>query len=220
MRFNIPDELQDKGGIYIITNTVDQRVYIGRTRNLFKRYQSHSCALKRGSHQNLFLQFFVCCYSVDRLEFSLLEICGSKKAVERELHYQVQHRSMLVGHGFNITACGVERPPYDSGLSLNYDVLNRISKLFNPKKLMYVESTERVLRESINSLYRERSILNDKVLRLQARLEAKKQKVSILEELNRKQAEQLKTLQPGRSPAKKRQKALSSPVAKQMTLFG
>lgn len=48
----------NKGGIYQISNTLDDRVYIGSTRTLRDRYRHHRRQLVKGVNPSILLQKF------------------------------------------------------------------------------------------------------------------------------------------------------------------
>ena len=86
-------------GIYIITNTIDSRVYIGECNNFYKRYGRHRSSLKRNKHCNKKLQNFVNKYGLDCLKFDILEI-ASENLIDLEIQYIKKYNS--IENGFNI----------------------------------------------------------------------------------------------------------------------
>lgn len=58
-----------RAGLYAIVNLVNQKVYIGRTRNVWDRYLEHGRALERGAHANSHLQSSYAKYGKDNFEF-------------------------------------------------------------------------------------------------------------------------------------------------------
>ncbi len=116
----------EKGGIYMITNTIDERVYIGQAQHFYKRYLYHRANLKAGKHPNLLLQNFVLDHSVDELEFSVLEVTRYLDA--REMHYIELYKSIFVGHGFNIAKCNIKTAGFDEKFRLNSLYLHYIKK--------------------------------------------------------------------------------------------
>jgi group I intron endonuclease len=99
MKF-VPEYSKRKlNGIYIIRNTVDQRVYIGECTNFYKRYSRHKSQLLNNKHFNIKLQNFVNKYGIDTLEFDILEIVDTNR-IEREMYYIKLYNS--INNGFNI----------------------------------------------------------------------------------------------------------------------
>lgn len=62
-----------KKGIYIIKNKVNNKVYIGQSKNLGQRYASHIRRIKTKTHYNEILQRAFEKYGIDNFEYSILE---------------------------------------------------------------------------------------------------------------------------------------------------
>jgi group I intron endonuclease len=77
-----------KSGIYIITNTANDKIYIGSAFNLSSRMASHKYTLKNNKHKNPHLQSAYNLYGEDKFLFEILEFVEDKnKILEREQHY-------------------------------------------------------------------------------------------------------------------------------------
>ena len=74
-----------KGGIYIIRNIIDERIYIGSAKSLYGRYNDHKSNLKKNNHCNIKLQRFYNKYGKYSLQISILEYCNNY--IEREQFY-------------------------------------------------------------------------------------------------------------------------------------
>lgn len=75
-------------GIYIIKNKITNKVYIGQSKKLDKRYDSHLYRLKRKEHHNEILQRAFDKYSIVNFEFSILEeIIDEQLLNEREKYW-------------------------------------------------------------------------------------------------------------------------------------
>jgi group I intron endonuclease len=61
-------------GIYQIRNLLNDKVYIGSSQELKKRWSSHRSALRRNSHPNKHLQNSVNLYGEDSFSFEILQI--------------------------------------------------------------------------------------------------------------------------------------------------
>jgi hypothetical protein len=125
MKFNVDKADKEKRGIYIITNKVDERVYIGQAQNFYRRYLDHRANLKAGTHANPLLQNFVLEFSIDELEFSVLEIT---RLLARETHYIEEYKAVFVGYGFNIARCDIQTSGFDEKFRLNSLYLHYIKK--------------------------------------------------------------------------------------------
>ena len=78
-----------KSGVYKITNTQNNRVYIGSAKEFKRRWKQHAWALMRNKHSNSFLQSDYNKCGKDVFVFEILELIdGSKeKRIERENHF-------------------------------------------------------------------------------------------------------------------------------------
>lgn len=130
MKFTVESENREKCGIYMIRNSVDERVYIGQAVNFYKRFLGHRALLVSGNHPNDLLKDFVKDHSIDCLEFTVLECTG--KLGQRERHYIKKYKSICKDHGFNIDRCGISFNEFGSGYTLN-----TVNQLSTKKKLQY-----------------------------------------------------------------------------------
>ena len=75
-------------GIYLISNTIDNRVYIGSAIDLHRRLYHHKYYLKKGKHHNIHLQRFYDKYGLKCLIFEVIEEVGDEnKLIEREQYF-------------------------------------------------------------------------------------------------------------------------------------
>lgn len=74
MNYNINKKI--KSGVYVITNSIDSRIYIGSSKDLKKRYCYHKSDLIKKKHINRHLQYFVNKYGIETLDFILLDECS------------------------------------------------------------------------------------------------------------------------------------------------
>lgn len=73
-------------GIYKLYNTVNEKFYIGSSKDIDKRIQKHKQQLKRNKHYNRHLQFSWNKYG-DVFEYEILETCSIELLIEREQFY-------------------------------------------------------------------------------------------------------------------------------------
>ena len=78
-----------ESGVYVICSILDNRVYVGSSCNIPRRFRCHISSLLRGTHHNKHLQRFVDKYGIKSLRFGILEVCVPKKHVliNREQYY-------------------------------------------------------------------------------------------------------------------------------------
>ena len=74
-------------GIYKIQSKLDNRYYIGSSINIHKRWKEHKYELNNNRHSNSKLQNFVNKYSLDSLEFNIIEECSKKELLSKEQNY-------------------------------------------------------------------------------------------------------------------------------------
>jgi len=75
------------GHVYKISNSVDDRVYIGSTVNLNRRWLEHRRDLSNNRHGNAHLQNFVNKYGLNSLIFEILDECDNSNLLTREQYY-------------------------------------------------------------------------------------------------------------------------------------
>lgn len=98
MKFKVSNENKNLSGIYIITNTINKKVYIGSTIKFRQRFIHHNSKLRSNKHENERLQNFVNKYGIHTLTFSILHICEPDKKEEIEQYYM----DLYYPNGFNI----------------------------------------------------------------------------------------------------------------------
>jgi len=89
-------------GIYKITNTKNNKIYIGSSVDVKKRNEKHFWMLKKGIHDNKFLQSS---YNRDGKEsfiFDTIEMCDKKDLVEKENYYILKNKSNDMNFGYNL----------------------------------------------------------------------------------------------------------------------
>lgn len=97
----------NKCGIYMIKNTINEKIYIGMTRSSFtQRLKEHNNLLKTNKHHNIHLQNSFNKYSVNSFEFIVLEVISKfennlKYFLERE-DYFMHHNDALSENGYNL----------------------------------------------------------------------------------------------------------------------
>jgi len=71
-------------GIYVISNLIDDRVYVGSAVSLAHRKGTHYFQLKNNKHCNSHLQNFVNKYGLEKLRFNIVELCDKEDLIKRE----------------------------------------------------------------------------------------------------------------------------------------
>ena len=94
--------------IYVITNNVNDKIYVGSTKDMDKRKARHLRDLKRGKHHNTYLQRSVEKYGLGRFEFTVLEeVQDTSDLFDREEYWisklTPEYNIGSVGGGDNLT---------------------------------------------------------------------------------------------------------------------
>ena len=89
--------------IYSITNTINQKIYIGLTRrdNPYDRWKEH---IQKSNKPEYAIHRAMYKYGVDNFKFRVLEECDSSKVEEREIHYIKKFNTFF--EGYNSTSGG------------------------------------------------------------------------------------------------------------------
>jgi len=74
-------------GIYKIVNKINNKFYLGSSKNLEKRWIQHKSNLEKDNHINIILQRAWNKYGQNNFEFIILESCEESKLFEREQFY-------------------------------------------------------------------------------------------------------------------------------------
>lgn len=100
---NVPDDFKNKAGIYCITNTVNNKVYIGKSLNIHARLKNHiyflntKCLKQENSH---FIRAWYK-YKPENFICSILEECSVDIIASRELHWMQHFMSTDPLKGYN-----------------------------------------------------------------------------------------------------------------------
>lgn len=90
-------------GIYKITCNQNNKVYIGQSTSIKRRWAQHRRDLKNNNHYNQYLQRAYNKYGEESFEYEILELCPAEKLNEREKFYIKLFDSFQ--NGFN-SDCG------------------------------------------------------------------------------------------------------------------
>lgn len=85
-------------GIYKITNQINNKVYIGSSINLEKRWVNHKCLLKNLKHSNAKLQRAVNKYGLNNFIFEIILVCESDELLKFEQYYIDLFTSYKLGY--------------------------------------------------------------------------------------------------------------------------
>lgn len=89
-------------GIYKITNTINQKSYIGQSLNIEERWKRHKWYQVKYAKYPLYLAFNK--YGIDKFQFEILEECSRDQLDEREMFYISKYDTY--NNGYNQTLGG------------------------------------------------------------------------------------------------------------------
>lgn len=89
-------------GIYKITNTIDNRCYIGKSIDLKRRIRKHKAYLKSESHHNIHLQRAYNKYGLENFRFEIIEKCDEDNLDYLEMFYIQKYDAFEYGYNMNL----------------------------------------------------------------------------------------------------------------------
>lgn len=118
--------------IYKITNIKSNKVYIGQTNNVIRRFSNHKSKLKRGVHSNAHLQSAWNKYGEEAFKFTILENFNPILNFDinnMEKYYIAKYQATNPEFGYNKKVGG------EGGGSPCFETRRKLSKLNKGKKL-------------------------------------------------------------------------------------
>ncbi len=102
--------------IYQIRNIANNKIYIGSTNNVRKRWNNHRSKLNNGKHENQYLQLAWQKYGENSFEFTIIEEVNDNKRIEREIYYLNKKKSYERNIGYNFD----KNPTDKSGINNSF----------------------------------------------------------------------------------------------------
>jgi group I intron endonuclease len=101
-----------KTGIYTITNTITNHIYVGAASDILKRLNQHLLGLRRNNHDNDYLQNSFNKYKEESFIFETLEECNKKYLYSQEHYWCNMLNTHNKSFGFNL------KPTHPDNISL------------------------------------------------------------------------------------------------------
>jgi group I intron endonuclease len=99
---------QPISGIYCIECLINNKKYIGKSKNIKKRLSKHQTMLKKNTHENKHLQSAYNKYGKENFSFYILEECEESEVSEKEKYYIKIFKTKDREFGYNCTDGGEE----------------------------------------------------------------------------------------------------------------
>lgn len=141
MKFNIPDYLKYKMGIYAIINNITGKSYIGSAVSLKERFWLHDCLIRADRHDNSHLQRSYNKYGAENFSMELMELVKDKKdLIQREQFYIDLFEAANPELGYNL------RPIANSniGTKRTQDSKDKVSRT-NGRKILKLDLDENII---------------------------------------------------------------------------
>lgn len=123
-------------GIYIIKNLINNKVYIGQSRDIYRRWRQHKHLAKSYKGNKNYLYNSMQKYGIENFKFSILKECKVEELNEMEIYYIKKYKSLISENGYNIYS---DNFYLANSSKINENKLKSIIKLLKDKKLTKVE---------------------------------------------------------------------------------
>ena len=100
-------------GIYSITNTLNNKRYIGYSIDIQRRWTTHKRDLKNNKHENSHLQNAYNKYGENAFEFEIIEECTKENIKDKEKYWIAFYNSKNEGYNMSEGGDGILNPTED-----------------------------------------------------------------------------------------------------------
>lgn len=126
-------------GIYAIRNIINNKIYIGSSNNIKRRFRRHKTELKNKKHSNKYLEKAYHKYGRKCFDFVIIELCQKNKLIEREIFHINKFKSLDPEYGYNLR---VPEPHPSVISSINYSkILSESKKGITPSNFEEMQKT-------------------------------------------------------------------------------
>jgi group I intron endonuclease len=138
-------------GIYKILNKQNNKVYVGSSIDLPSREYKHFWMLKKGIHDNVYLQKSFNKHGIENFVFEILELCEEKDLILKENYYINNYKANEMNFGYNLALVSDSRRNIISdAVKLKLSKINQQkNNNFSKYSLTNIESNEIFIFESL-----------------------------------------------------------------------
>ena len=90
-------------GVYKIENIINNKIYIGSSSNITRRWVRHKSDLKTNNHSNVYLQREYNKYRIDNFIYTIIEECDENIILDKEQYWIDYYNSCNNQIGYNLT---------------------------------------------------------------------------------------------------------------------
>lgn len=101
-----------KQGVYGIYNTVNNKMYVGSSKNIASRISSHKHLLKYNKHSNKYLQNAFNKYGENNFKAIVLRVCKIQNLLRVEDFYITKYNTLNSKFGYNLTLASIGTKNY------------------------------------------------------------------------------------------------------------
>ena len=120
-------------GIYAIHNKINNKYYIGQSKDIKNRWMQHQSRLRCGTHENKHLQSSYNIYLEGSFEYLVIEECCVDSLDEREMYYIQKYDSYNNGYNQDIGGSGCK------GYKHTDEEILKMRKVQNPKEVLQLD---------------------------------------------------------------------------------
>ena len=98
---------EQMSGIYMITNKLNNKKYIGQSKHIFKRWYEHYCeSIQNRENDKSIIHQAIQSDGIENFIFSIIELCEIRELNEREKFYISFYETSVINGGYNIASGG------------------------------------------------------------------------------------------------------------------